>query len=100
MIVIPYSMALPVLLFLYTIVSRYGRVDDVEGCLSDLARMLDAIEGTLENKVARASVMLANGAEELRGHVGKARASLARAGQAGDGSLPAVEPPHLVGVPP
>ncbi len=99
-IVIPYSMALPVVLFLYTIVSRYGRVDDVEGCLGDLARMLDAIEGTLENKVARASVMLANGAEELRGHVGKARASLARAGQAGDGSLPAVEPPHLVGVPP
>jgi hypothetical protein len=99
-IVIPYSMALPVVLFLYTIVSRYGAAGDVEACLSDLARMLDAIEGTLENKVARASTMLANGAEELRGHVGKARATLARAGEAGDSGLPAVERPRLVGVPP
>src|SRR6266542_3015262 len=75
-IVIPYSMALPVVLFLHSLVSRFGRAGDVQTCLADLATVLDAMEGTLENKVARASAMLANAAEDLRGHVGKARGSL------------------------
>jgi len=77
-IVIPYSMALPVVLFLHSLVSRFGMAGDVEGCLADLTSMLDAVETTLENKVARASAMLVNGTEELRGQVGKARATLAR----------------------
>jgi len=98
-IVISYSMALPVALFLHTIVSRYGSAGDVESCLSDLARMLDAIEGTLENKVARASTMLANGAEEMRGHLGKARATLARAGDADESRVAPAERPHLVRMP-
>jgi DNA recombination protein RmuC len=102
-IVIPYSMALPVVLFLYTIVSRFGAVGDVEACLADLATALDAMEGTLENKLTRASVMLSNGAEELRGHVGRARGSLARARQAESlleegGDEDGL--PRLVGVPP
>lgn len=101
-IVIPYSMALPVVLFLYSIVSRFGAGDDVEACLRDLARMLDAIEGTIENKVARASTMLVNGTEELRGHVGKARTALARArDQEGEHlAVDQAERPRLVGVPP
>jgi DNA recombination protein RmuC len=102
-IVIPYSMALPVVLFLYSIVSRFGAVGDVETCLADLATALDAMEGTLENKLTRASVMLSNGAEELRGHVGRARGSLARARQAESlleegGDEDGL--PRLVGVPP
>lgn len=78
-IVIPYSMALPVVLFLYTIVSRYGTVGDVQACLADLSSAFDAIEATLENKVAKATTMLANGSDELRGQLGKARTTLARA---------------------
>jgi hypothetical protein len=39
------------------------------------------MEGTLENKVAKASTMLANAAEELRVQVGRARGSLALAHQ-------------------
>ncbi len=89
-IVIPYSMALPVVLFLHSLVSRFGRAGDVQTCLADLATVLDAMEGTLENKVARASAMLANAAEDLRGHVGKARGSLARA-QEDPASLEPVE---------
>jgi DNA recombination protein RmuC len=80
-IVIPYSMALPVVLFLHALVSRFGGTSDVQACLADLAAVLDAMEGTLENKVAKASTMLANAAEDLRGQVGKARGSLARARQ-------------------
>jgi hypothetical protein len=100
-IVISYSMALPVVLFLYSIVSRFGGGDDVQACLADLARMVDAIEGTLENKLARASAMLANGTEELRGHLGKGRATLARAGDVDrdEAGLPP-ERPLLVGIPP
>jgi hypothetical protein len=78
-IVMPYSMALPIVLFLHSLVGRFGRVGDVEACLNDLGAMLDAIEGTVENKVARASTMLVNGAEELRGQLGKARSTVARA---------------------
>jgi DNA recombination protein RmuC len=78
-VVVPYSMALPVVLFLHGLVSRFGGAGDVQACLADLAAVLDSMEGTLENKVSRASAMLANATEDLRGQVGKARGSLARA---------------------
>jgi hypothetical protein len=111
-IVIPYSMALPVVLFLHSLVSRFGTAGDVQACLADLAAVLDAMEGTLENKVAKASAMLANAAEDLRGHVGKARGSLARAHEvqapleAGSSPLSSLvtaeleDRPTLVGLPP
>lgn len=110
-VVVPYSMALPAILFLYGLVSRFGGASDVQACLTDLAAVLDAIEGTLENKVSRASAMLANAAEDLRGQVGKARGSLARARQGG-GAMESRESPlalspeqpeerrSLVGLPP
>jgi len=98
-IVIPYSMALPVVLFLHSLVSRFGMAGDVEACLSDLARSLDAMEDTLENKVARASAMLINGAEELRAQMGKARTSVARAREADDASDLDL-PPELVALSP
>jgi hypothetical protein len=63
------------------------------------------MESTLENKLTRATTMLVNGAEELRGQVGKARSTIARgstpsppehasfpAGQSGDGPMPAPDP--------
>ncbi len=90
-IVVPYSMALPILLFLYGIVARLGGAADLEACLADLVGVLDAVEATLENKVARATTMLANGTDELRGQIGRARGLLAGAGEThpGDPGLPA-----------
>jgi hypothetical protein len=82
-VVISYSQALPFTLFLYGIVSRLGGAVDAQSCLADLGALVDAMEGTLENKLARAATMLTNGAEELRGQVGKARSTIAR------GSAPA-----------
>ena len=97
-IVVPYSMALPIVLFLHGLVSRFGSSGDVDECLRDLSALLDAIESTLENKLARASTMLSNGAEELRAEVGKARATLARTG---GGAEQDGEPrPRLVGIRP
>lgn len=77
-VVVPYSTALPVLLFLYGLVSRFGDAGDVQTALHEVAHVLDALEGVLENKFARAATMLANGTEEMRSHLGKARGSIAR----------------------
>jgi len=78
-VIVSYSTALPILLFLHSIVSRYGSTGDLQACLGEFAGVLDQVEVVLENKFARASTMLANGNDELRSHVGKARGSLARA---------------------
>ena len=96
-LVIPYSMALPVVLFLHSLVARFGAVRDVEACLADLSNVLHSVESTLENKVARASAMLVNGTEEMRGQLGKARTTLARAREREDEESPAA-PLRVVGV--
>jgi DNA recombination protein RmuC len=88
-VIVPYSTALPVLLFLYAVVGRFGDAGDAHACLAEVAALLDAMEGVLENKLARASTMLSNGAEEFRSHLGKARGSLARARSA---EVPALDP--------
>ncbi len=110
-IIVAYSMVLPVALFLYSIVGRFGSVGDVQASLSDLAKALDAMEATLENKLTRASTMLVNGADEMRGHLGKARTSLVRAREdpaelsgfaapdEGETSTSTIRP-RLVGLPP
>jgi hypothetical protein len=98
-LVIPYSMALPIVLFLYSLVARFGAVGDVEACLADLSTAVDAMEGTIENKMARASTMLQNGTDELRGHLGKARATLYRARES-EVLAPEMEAPRLLGLTP
>jgi len=79
-VIVPYSFALPVLLFLHSLVSRYGRAGDLQACLSDIGSALGNMEQVLENKLTRAATMLQNGNDELRGHIGKARGSIAGAG--------------------
>jgi DNA recombination protein RmuC len=78
-VIVPYSTALPVLLFLYALVARYGAAGDIQGCLSELSALLAAVEGVVENKLAKAATMLSNGTDEVRSHLGKARGSIARA---------------------
>lgn len=77
-IVVPYSTALPVLLFCYSLVHRFGEAGDARSALADVGALLDAIEEIVENKVARAGRMISNGADELRSQLGKARGSVAR----------------------
>lgn len=81
-VIVPYSLALPVLLFLHSLVSRYGRAGDLQACLSDIGSVLSNMEQVLENKLARAATMLQNGNDELRGQLGKARGSIASTGVA------------------
>jgi hypothetical protein len=77
-VIVPYSTALPVLLFLYSLVHRFGDADGARTALAEVAALLGAMEGVVENKVARAATMLNNGADELRSSLGKARGSVAR----------------------
>jgi hypothetical protein len=77
-VIVPYSTALPVLLFLYSLAGRFGDAGDARACLAEVAVLIDAIEGVLENKIAKAGTMISNGSEEMRSCLGKARASVAR----------------------
>jgi RmuC family len=91
-VIVPYSTALPVLLFVYSLVSRFGTAGDVESCLAEISSLLDAMAGIVENKIARAATMLTNGADELRSSVGKARGSLARGRVSSDGAAVLMDP--------
>jgi DNA recombination protein RmuC len=77
-VIVPYSTALPVLLFLYSVVHRFGDAGDARVALEEVAAVLDGLEVTLENKIVKAATMVSNGADELRSCLGKARGSVAR----------------------
>jgi hypothetical protein len=97
-VIVPYSTALPVLLFLHSLVSRYGDAGDVQAALQEVASILDVMEGVLENKFARAATMLANGTDEMRSQLGKARGSVARGRSSIAEPDPAEEGPVLEAV--
>ena len=78
-VVVPYSCALPIVLFLYSLVQRYGDAAEVQSSLAEVSSVLDAMGAVVENRFARAASMLSNGTEELRSQLGKARGSIARA---------------------
>ena len=80
-IIVPYSSALPIVLFLYSLTQRFGDIADVQSSLSEVAGLLEAMDQVVENKFARAAVMISNGADEFRSSLGKARGSIARARQ-------------------
>src|SRR5437016_5332826 len=77
-VLVPYSCALPVVLFLYSLVASYGQAADAQTCLAEVAAVLEAMESVIENKLARSAVMLSNATGELRAQVGRARGSIAR----------------------
>jgi hypothetical protein len=89
-VVVPYGSALPIVLFLYELVRRYGDGSDAQASLAEIGRALDAMDAIVENRFAKAATMLTNGADEFRTHLGKARGSIARAQVADD------EPPLSV----
>jgi DNA recombination protein RmuC len=77
-VIVPYSSALPIILFLYALVQRFGDAADAQSALADVADVLGQMELIVENKFTRAATMLANGTDEFRSSLGKARGSIAR----------------------
>lgn len=94
-VVVSYSMALPVLLFLHSLVSRYGEAADVDACLAEVESLLESVAVSLENKVTKATTMLQNGSDEIRGYVGKAKGSIARARAISDEPASVAPEPEL-----
>jgi hypothetical protein len=82
-VIVPYSSALPIVLFLYSLVQRFGDASDVQASLAEVGGALDVLESVVENRFARAGTMISNGADEFRSQLGKARGSIARARRAG-----------------
>ncbi len=77
-IIVGYSMALPYLLALYQLHLQFARSVDMENlqaCLMDVDRQLDALEGVLENRLQRAVVMLSNAYTEGKQVSARIRAS-------------------------
>jgi DNA recombination protein RmuC len=81
-VIVPYSSALPIVLFLYSLVQRFGDASDVQASLAEVGGALDVLESVVENRFARAGTMISNGADEFRSQLGKARGSIARARRA------------------
>ena len=82
-VIVPYSAALPIVLFLYALVQRFGDAADVQASLAEMGSVLDALELVVENRFARAGTMITNGADEFRSQLGKA--GVDRAGTIGVG---------------
>jgi hypothetical protein len=82
-VVVPYGAALPIVLFLYALVQRFGDTADVQTSLTDIAAVLDAMEAVVENRFQKAVAMLSGGTDAFRSELGKARGSIARARSAG-----------------
>ena len=78
-VIVPYSTALPIIMFLYALVERFGDAADVQAALAEVGTLLDAMDAIVENKFSKAGTMIANGADEFRSNLGKARGSIARA---------------------
>jgi len=77
-IIVGFSMALPYLLTLYQLHLQFARSVDMENlqaCLMDVDRQLDALEGVLENRLQRAVTMLTNAYTEGKQVSARIRAS-------------------------
>jgi hypothetical protein len=78
-VIVPYGSALPIVLFLYALVQRFGDTADVRTSLADISCALDAMEAVVENRFQKALAMLSGGTDAFRSELGKARGTIARA---------------------
>ncbi len=78
-ILMPYSMVLPLLLYMYRLHLQYAMSIDMENLqnhLISISRNLDEMENILENKIARGSTMISNAYLNYKQMISKIRASL------------------------
>ena len=92
--IVAYSMTLPYLLLLYQLHLQFARtvdMDNLQACLMEIDRQLDALDASLENKVQRAVTMLGNAYQDGKQVTARIRASVH--GIQAAGQLDAAEPP-------
>lgn len=77
--IVGYSMALPYLLLLYQLHLQFARSVDMENlqaCLMEIDRQLDALDASMENKLQRAVTMLGNAYQDGKQVTARIRASV------------------------
>jgi DNA recombination protein RmuC len=77
--IVAYSMALPYLLLLYQLHLQFARSVDMENlqaCVMEIDRQLDALDTSLENKLQRAVTMLGNAYQDGKQVTARIRASV------------------------
>jgi DNA anti-recombination protein RmuC len=77
--IVAYSLALPYLLLLHQLHLQFSRSVDTENlqaCLIEIERQLDALDATLENRLQRAVTMLSNAYQEGKQVTARIRASV------------------------
>src|SRR5215472_12498974 len=77
--IVAYSMALPYLLLLYQLHLQFARsvdMDNLQACLMEIDRQLDALDAALENKLQRAVTMLGNAYQDGKQVAARIRASV------------------------
>jgi DNA recombination protein RmuC len=80
-LVVPYSLALPVVLMAYRLALRYGATVDTEALVSRLHvvdESLRHIEEEVEGRLSRGLVQVQNARDALRGHASEARGATER----------------------
>jgi len=78
-ILMPYSMVLPLILYMYRLHLQYAISIDAENLknhLISISRNLDAMEDVLEHKIARGSTMISNAYSDYKQMLSRIRASL------------------------
>jgi len=78
-ILMPYSMVLPLLLYMYKLHLQYAISLDIENLQSHLisiAKNLDQMEDILENKISRGATMISNAYLEYKSRISQIRSSL------------------------
>jgi len=78
-ILMPYSMVLPLLLYMYRLHLQYAISIDIENLQSHLisiSRNLDEMENILENKIYRGTTMVSNAYSEYRQKISQIRSSI------------------------
>ncbi len=77
--IVGYSMALPYLLLLHQLHLQFARgigMDDVQACLLEIERQVDALDAALEHRVQRATTMLGSAYQDGKQVSARIRASL------------------------
>lgn len=78
-ILMPYSMVLPLLLYMYRLHLQYALSIDIENLqnhLIEISRNLDEMEEILENKIARGTTMVSNAYLDYKQMISRIRASI------------------------
>src|SRR5262245_34910325 len=99
--IVAYSMALPYLLLLYRLHLQFARsadLDNLQACLMEIDRQVDALDAALENRLQRAVTMLGNAYQEGKQVTARIRASVQGIQASGRLEQPASRPSEPAGL--